>query len=170
MAGNKIPHISASFVILFILYLQSLFGETLLILFLASGFTTYFLLGDIWQKWTQRRIQRRFWDCWEVLMIVLTQVFEESIPESYNYTYDNHSILLLMYSLGVFVLFYKKEVKVCKVVSKYTFGIGTRLISGGIYELYPSIHFSFCFLSYSLYDSLICIYRCHMPQRKDSIH
>lgn len=32
---------------LFILYLQSLFGETLLILFLASGFTTYFLLGDI---------------------------------------------------------------------------------------------------------------------------
>lgn len=45
MAGNKIPHISASFVILFILYLQSLFGETLLILFLASGFTTYFLLG-----------------------------------------------------------------------------------------------------------------------------
>lgn len=51
-------------------------------------------------------------------MIVLTQVFEESIPESYNYTYDNHSILLLMYSLGVFVLFYKKEVKMCKVVSK----------------------------------------------------
>lgn len=47
MAGNKIPHISASFVILFILYIQSLFGETLLILFLASGFTTYFLLGDI---------------------------------------------------------------------------------------------------------------------------
>ena len=38
-------------------------------------------------------------------MIVLTQVFEESIPESYNYTYDNPSILLLMYSLGVFVLF-----------------------------------------------------------------
>ena len=38
-------------------------------------------------------------------MIVLTQVFEESIPESYNYTYDNHSILLLMYSLGfLFVL------------------------------------------------------------------
>ena len=71
-------------------------------------------------------------------MIVLTQVFEESIPESYNYTYDNHSILLLMYSLGVFVLFYKKEVKVCKVVSKYTFGIGTRLISGSIYEPYTS--------------------------------
>ena len=103
-------------------------------------------------------------------MIVLTQVFEESIPESYNYTFDNHSILLLMYSLGFFVLFYKKEVKMCKVVSKYTFGIGTRLISGSIYELYPSIHFSFCFLSYYLYDSLICIYRCHMPQRKDSIH
>ena len=63
-----------------------------------------------------------------VIMIVLTQVFESSIPESYNYTYDNLSILPLLYSIGAFVLLYRKdnsgrEGRFCHTVSKFTFGI-----------------------------------------------
>ena len=63
-----------------------------------------------------------------ILMIVLTQAFESSIPASYQFTYDSLSILPFVYSLGSFLLLYRKENtqknrRAFRFISKYTFGI-----------------------------------------------
>ena len=98
----------------------------------VSGYTTYFLLGwyltnvEIKEKTKKTLVATGALSL--VIMIVLTQAFESSIPESYNYTYDNLSILPLLYSIGAFVLLYRKdnsgrEGRFCHTVSKFTFGI-----------------------------------------------
>lgn len=76
------PHITASFVILFILYLQSLFGGTLLILFLASRFTTYILLGWYMTKVDTKKNPKKILGVLEgVDDCSYTEVFEKSISE-----------------------------------------------------------------------------------------
>lgn len=98
----------------------------------ASGYTTYFLLGwyltnvDIKKSTKRNLVIAGFLSL--VAMILLTQIFESSIPASYQYTYDSLSILPFLYSLGSFVLLYKKEnskkdSKIFRFISKYTFGI-----------------------------------------------
>ena len=97
-----------------------------------SGYTTYFLLGwyltnvEIKEKTKKALVAAGALSL--ISMIALTQVFESSIPESYNYTYDNLSLLPLLYSTGAFVLLYRKENsgkegRFCRTVSKFTFGI-----------------------------------------------
>ena len=99
---------------------------------LISGYTTYFLLGwyltnvEIKEKAKKALVAAGALSL--ISMIALTQVFESSIPESYNYTYDNLSLLPLLYSTGAFVLLYRKENSgkegwFCRTVSKFTFGI-----------------------------------------------
>ena len=98
----------------------------------VSGYTTYFLLGwyltnvEIKEKTKKALVAAGTLSL--IFMIALTQVFESSIPESYNYTYDNLSLLPLLYSTGAFVLLYRKENsgkegRFCRTVSKFTFGI-----------------------------------------------
>ena len=130
VCGNFIP----SFLGIF----KNIFGFTVanyssrLYLNFASGYTTYFLLGwyitnvDIKKK--AKNILIALGGMGLILMIVLTQAFESSIPASYQFTYDSLSILPFVYSLGSFLLLYRKENtkknrKVFHFISKYTFGI-----------------------------------------------
>ena len=130
VCGNFIP----SFLGIF----KNIFGFTVanyssrLYLNFASGYTTYFLLGwyitnvDIKKK--AKNILIGLGGMGLILMIVLTQAFESSIPASYQFTYDSLSILPFVYSLGSFLLLYRKENtkknrKVFHFISKYTFGI-----------------------------------------------
>ena len=106
VCGNFIP----SFLGIF----KNIFGFTVanyssrLYLNFASGYTTYFLLGwyitnvDIKKK--AKNILIALGGMGLILMIVLTQAFESSIPASYQYTYDSLSILPFVYSLGSFLL------------------------------------------------------------------
>ena len=98
----------------------------------VSGYTTYFLLGwyltNVEIKEKTRKALVALGSLSLAMMMTLTQIFESSIPESYNYTYDNLSLLPLLYSIGAFVLLYRKENKgkegrLCRTVSRYTFGI-----------------------------------------------
>ena len=130
--------VCANYVPAFMGLFQNIFGFVVskytsrLYLNFASGYTTYFLLGwyltNMGVKKSTKRNLVVLGGISLVLMIVLTQIFENSIPESYNYTYDNLSILPFLYSLGSFVLLYKKENtkkdgKVFHFISKFTFGI-----------------------------------------------
>ena len=130
VCGNFIP----SFLGIF----KNIFGFTVanyssrLYLNFASGYTTYFLLGwyitnvDIKKK--AKNILIGLGGMGLILMIVLTQAFESSIPASYQFTYDSLSILPFVYSLGSFLLLYRKENtqknrRAFRFISKYTFGI-----------------------------------------------
>ena len=130
--------ICANYIPAFLGLFQNIFGFKIgnytsrLYLNFASGYTTYYLLGwyltSVEIKAKAKKFLVILGGVSLVFMIILTQVFENSIPESYNYTYDNLSILPFLYSLAAFVLLYRRENsnkggKVCSFISKYTFGI-----------------------------------------------
>lgn len=133
----------------------------------VSGYTTYFLLGwyltnvEIKEKTRKALVAAGALSL--VLMIVLTQVFESSIPESYNYTYDNLSLLPLLYSIGAFTLLYRKENsgregRFCRTVSRYTFGIYMlHIMILELFMVYLLPYSSSSFLSPIIYMALLFV-------------
>ena len=165
--------VCANYVPAFMGLFQNIFGfkvatyTSRLYLNFASGYTVYFLLGwyltNVGVKLKTKRNFVIVGGLSLLLMIVLTQVFESSIPESYNYTYDNLSVLPFLYSLGSFLLLYRKENskkdgKVFHFISKYRFGMYmTHIMFMEIFMVYILPYSSSSFMTPLWYMGLLFV-------------